>query len=151
MSYSINLHNGQDFLVQVDYTQREVSGVTVLIIVSSFSITAVCGLLAAISLSAFNTRKSTDNEMFVRTHVAAYFVSLLLCDLLQAVGSIMNAQWIQHNSVYMGQFCTIQGAIKQASDVGTALFSLPLYSLAPRHSRAPREDPSSESPATGVG
>jgi len=124
MSYSIDLPNGQDFLVRVNYTQREVSGVTVLVIVSSISIAAVCGLLAAISLSAFNTRKSTDNEMFVRTHVAAYFVSLLLCDLLQAIGSIMNTKWIQHNAVYIGQFCTIQGAVKQASDVGTALFSL---------------------------
>ena len=72
MSYSIDLPNGQDFLVRVNYTQREVSGVTVscklvamtlavaesldlkvLVIVSSISIAAVCGLLAAISVGFF--------------------------------------------------------------------------------------------------
>lgn len=36
-----------------------------------------------IQLSAFHTRKSTDNNLFVRTHVAAFFVSLLFCDILQ--------------------------------------------------------------------
>ena len=34
-------------------------------------------------MSAFNTRTIKNPNMFVRTHVAFYFVSLLLSDILQ--------------------------------------------------------------------
>jgi hypothetical protein len=34
-------------------------------------------------MSAFNTRTVKNPKMFVRTHVAFYFVSLLLSDILQ--------------------------------------------------------------------
>jgi len=36
-----------------------------------------------LKMSAFNTRAVKGPEMFVRTHVAFYFVSLLLSDILQ--------------------------------------------------------------------
>lgn len=124
MSYSYTLPSGDDFNVQVDYTTREVNGVRVLIVASCLSMTATCGLLIAIASSAFNTRKSTNKSLFVRTHVAAYFISLLVCDLLQAVGSIMNEKWVQSTAVYVGRFCTIQGVIKQSADVGIAIFAL---------------------------
>lgn len=124
MSYSYELPSGDDINVRVDYTMREVNGVRVLIVASCLSMTATCGLLIAIALSAFNTRKSTNKSLFVRTHVAAYFISLLLCDLMQAVGSIMNMKWVQHKAVYVGDFCTAQGVIKQAADVGIAMFAL---------------------------
>jgi len=124
MSDTLRLPNGEDFTLRVSYPGNEANGVLVLVVASCISLTAVCFLLIAISLSAFNTRKSTDQNLFLRTHVAAYFISLLLCDLMQAVGSIMNEKWVQHMEVYVGSFCTIQGAIKHASDVGTALFSL---------------------------
>jgi hypothetical protein len=39
--------------------------------------------------SAFNTRTSLDEHLFVRTHVAAYFISLLLCDLLQSMVALL--------------------------------------------------------------
>lgn len=126
MSDSIKLPSGDDFILRVDYTSREENGIKVLIIASSISLTAVCSLLIAIALSAFNTRKSTDKTLFVRTHVAAYFISVLTCDILQAIGSIMSAKWVQKMEVFVGHFCTIQGAVKQASDVGTALFTLVL-------------------------
>jgi hypothetical protein len=58
-----------------------------------------------------------------------------------AVGSIMNQKWVQDMEVLVGHFCTIQGdlcshfhceasaelgagAVKQASDVGSAIFTL---------------------------
>jgi len=123
-NYTFQLPSGDDFTYRVDYTSREVKGVRVLVVASCISMIASCGLLATIALSAFNTRKSTDKALFVRTHVAAYFISLLLCDNLQAIGSIMNEKWVQHLAVYVGEFCTIQGAIKQAADVGIALFAL---------------------------
>lgn len=64
--------------------------------------------------------------MFVRTHVAFYFVSLLLSDILQgeslfiytlavylhrfvAISSIMNAAWVSEGAVVYGSLCTVQG------------------------------------------
>jgi hypothetical protein len=43
---------------------------------------------ALTQLSAYNNRHNsctTDKPHFVRSHVAAYFVSLLLCDFLQGI------------------------------------------------------------------
>jgi hypothetical protein len=78
---------------------------------------------------AFNTRSWTVDKhphLFVRTpvcvsalcspsspdktiQVAAYFISLLLSDLIQAIGSILNAMWIRDMAVEVGVVCTVQG------------------------------------------
>ncbi|EGO25578.1 hypothetical protein SERLADRAFT_465926 [Serpula lacrymans var. lacrymans S7.9] len=110
--------------LEVVYTTSETHAIVTLIVVSCVSVVAVVGLLCAISISAYNTRASSDKNLFVRTHVAAYFVSLLCSDLLQAVGSIMNEEWIRQHVLTTGTFCVAQGAIKQAADVGTAMWSL---------------------------
>lgn len=41
-------------------------------------------------MSAFNTRTIKNPNMFVRTHVAFYFVSLLLSDILQCESQIIH-------------------------------------------------------------
>ncbi|KII92027.1 hypothetical protein PLICRDRAFT_172183 [Plicaturopsis crispa FD-325 SS-3] len=120
------LPSGALFFLKVEYTRAVANGVLTLILTSVVSLIAVLGLLAAISMSAFNTRASEDKNLFVRTHVAAYFVSLLIGDLLQAVGSIMNAKWYEAMAVTADDFCTAQGAIKQAADVSTALWTFVL-------------------------
>ncbi|KAJ7314237.1 hypothetical protein DFH08DRAFT_895814 [Mycena albidolilacea] len=121
------LPDGSEWLIRMDYTTREVHGVTVLVVLSCVSLTAVVGLLLAISLSAFNTRSwSTDKypHLFVRTHVAAYFISLLFSDLIQATGSILNVRWIRDMAVEVGDVCTLQGVLKQTADVATAFWTL---------------------------
>ncbi|KAJ7794978.1 hypothetical protein B0H14DRAFT_2392133 [Mycena olivaceomarginata] len=127
MSNETLLPDGSEWLLRMDYTSREVHGVTVLVVFSCFSLTAVVGLLLAISLSAFNTRSWTTDKhphLFVRTHVAAYFISLLLSDLIQAIGSILNARWIRDMAVVVGDVCTLQGVLKQTADVATAFWTL---------------------------
>lgn len=52
----------------------------------------------------------------------SYFVSLLAANLLQAVGSMVNARWLAIHAVEPGTLCTFQGAIKQAGNVGTAVW-----------------------------
>ncbi|KAJ7863966.1 hypothetical protein B0H14DRAFT_2736966 [Mycena olivaceomarginata] len=96
MSNETLLPDGSEWLIRMDYTTREVHGVTVLIVLSCVSLTAVVGLLLAISLSAFNTRSwSTDKypHLFVRTH---------------QTGSILNARWIRDMAVEVGDVCTLQ-------------------------------------------
>jgi len=106
------------------YSTREKQGVTALVVVSCISLVAIVMLLSVISFSAFNTRTSLDEHLFVRTHVAAYFISLLLCDLLQSTGSILNVRWINYMAVEVGNVCVLQGVLKQASDIGTAFWTL---------------------------
>ncbi|KAI0819683.1 hypothetical protein BC628DRAFT_1401598 [Trametes gibbosa] len=118
------LLDGGSFTLKKSYASGEASGVLVLAIISCISATAVAGLLLAIALSAYNTRKSTSPNLFVRSHVAAYFVSLLLCEVMQTVGSIMNIRWFNQMSVTYEPYCTAQGVLKHISDVGSAYWSL---------------------------
>lgn len=123
-SDTVTLPNGVQLITRVLYTQRESNGVIVLVVISCISLIAVVGLLTAIAISAFNTRKSTEKNLFVRTHVAYYFISLLIADILQAIGSILNAPWVRNKMVEIGPICTAQAVIKQTSDVGAALWVL---------------------------
>ncbi|KAJ7647564.1 hypothetical protein FB45DRAFT_893781 [Roridomyces roridus] len=119
------LPNGSIYVLSKAYTMADVQGVSVLVVASVFSLVAVLSLLSAIALSAFNTRNSAiDQHLFVRTHVAAYFISLLISDLIQAVGSILNGKWIHDMLVVDGDFCTFQAVLKQTADVAVAFWVL---------------------------
>ncbi|KAI0089488.1 hypothetical protein BDY19DRAFT_984970 [Irpex rosettiformis] len=52
-----------------------------------------------------------------------YFVSLLCANLLQAVGVILNVKWVAIHAVEESPVCTVQGFVKQAGNVGTAVWS----------------------------
>jgi len=128
------LSSGDNPLLRIVYTASETKGITSLVFFSCISLIAVVSVLSVIALSAYNNRHNTcttDKPLFVRSHVAAYFVSLLLCDCLQAIGSIMNARWIQSGGVQAGTFCSAQGVITQAADIGAALwtFVIVLYTF----------------------
>ncbi|KAI0075355.1 hypothetical protein K474DRAFT_1646647 [Panus rudis PR-1116 ss-1] len=118
------LPNGEDFLMRIEYTKAEAAGIIALVVVSSISLAAAVGLIVSIAVSAWNTRKSVNPHMFVRSHAAAYLISLLLCDIMQAIGSIINSQWVQQGAVEFRGLCTSQGAIKHLADVGSAIWSL---------------------------
>jgi len=110
--------------VSLSYTSQDIQGVVILIVVSFISLLAVVVLLSVIFLSAYNTRDSVDESLFVRTHAASYFVSLLLCNFMQAIASIINIAWVDNKGIYFGETCVVQGVLKQTSDVGTALWTL---------------------------
>lgn len=74
-------------------------------------------------VSAIRSIRSPDEHKFIRTHVAAYFFSLLLCDLAQGIGALLNTRWIAEGGLEIGSYCTAQAAIKQTGNVGTALWS----------------------------
>ena len=87
-------------------------------------------LLSDIQLSAFRTRSSTDPNLFVRTHSAIFFISLVVCTAFQgmllsnhytyttishrlssAVGGLLTSNWIRERGVHAGAACTTQGAL----------------------------------------
>ena len=55
-------------------------------------------------------------------NVMPYFVSLLVANLLQASGAMINAKWISDLAVEPGMLCSLQGGLKQAGNVGTAVW-----------------------------
>ncbi|KAI0766916.1 hypothetical protein BD413DRAFT_568049 [Trametes elegans] len=118
------LLDGHSFILRRPYSSQEAKGVLILAIASCISATAVSCLLLAIAVSAYNTRHSTARNLFLRSHVAAYFICMLLCDLAQTAGSIMSMRWYNQMAVVYEPYCTAQGVVKHVSDVGTALWSL---------------------------
>ena len=67
---------------------------------------------------------SRRTKTYHRTHVASYLVCLLLSNVLQAIATIMNARWVEKGGVDNGGFCSFQGGLKNAANVGTALWTL---------------------------
>lgn len=68
-------------------------------------------------VSAVRNRRSSSKTLFVRTDVAIYFIALLICNLVQAIGGIVNISWIVTGGVYSGVTCTAQGVLKQVGNV----------------------------------
>jgi len=61
---------------------------------------------------------------FLRTHLDYYFLSLLICDLILSLGSIINIRWISIGTLASGTLCTSQAILKHAGGVGVSLTSL---------------------------
>lgn len=74
-------------------------------------------------MSAIRSIRSPEEHKFIRTHVAVYFFSLLLCDLAQGIGALLNTRWIAQGGLEIGSYCNAQAVIKQTGNVGTALWS----------------------------
>ena len=51
-----------------------------------------------------------------------YFASLLAANLMQAVGTSLNAKWVVDRTVEAGAYCSVQAGLKQAGNVGMALW-----------------------------
>ncbi|KLO16083.1 hypothetical protein SCHPADRAFT_887993 [Schizopora paradoxa] len=99
------------------YGSGQGGAVIMLVLAGVFSITAV--VAASMYYLVFVRRTKT----FHRTNLAPYLISLLLANVLQAIGTIMNARWVKDGKVFNGGFCAAQGGIKNAANVGTAIWS----------------------------
>ena len=58
-----------------------------------------------------------DKTVFVRTQMAKYLCSLLLCNLVQAGGGLLNIAWLVENRIYLSMACTAQATLKQIGNV----------------------------------
>ncbi|PBK78549.1 hypothetical protein ARMSODRAFT_1011114 [Armillaria solidipes] len=99
-------------------------GLVFVVEVASLSATAVVSLLAFICYSAVKVHPRGNSSWTVSTHIHYYFVNLLACDLIQAIGGIMDIRWIAEANVTEGPFCTAQGIFKQLGDLGVALSTM---------------------------
>ncbi|KAJ4002428.1 hypothetical protein F5050DRAFT_17484 [Lentinula boryana] len=83
----------------------------------------VSGLLFYILYSAVVIKRGATRTWKVSTQVHCYFVNLLIFDLIQAIGGVIDAKWVAEAGVTEGPLCTAQGILKQMGDVGVALSS----------------------------
>ncbi|KAF8913599.1 hypothetical protein CPB85DRAFT_1375615 [Mucidula mucida] len=105
-------------------------GIVFIIEFASLSAIAVASLLVYIAYSAVAVRRGASRSWKVSTHIHYYFVNLLVSDLIQAIGGIMDVQWVIDARVTENTLCTVQGIFKQMGDVGVALsYSIALHTL----------------------
>jgi hypothetical protein len=96
-------------------------GLFILVEISAVSASAVTILLAYIAYSAASIRSGSKRRWGIRSPVHLFLLNQLVCDLIQALGGLMNMKWVVDAAVKEGSFCVAQGIIKQLADVGTAL------------------------------
>ncbi|KAI0283560.1 hypothetical protein BC826DRAFT_1110128 [Russula brevipes] len=99
-------------------------GLLLLAETSAVSACAILGLLSYIAYSAVSITRGSPRRWRIEGPAEVYFLNQLAWDLVQATGGLMNIKWAVDASVHSGPFCSAQGAVKQASDVGSALSSL---------------------------
>jgi hypothetical protein len=66
-----------------------------------------------------------DRHKTIRTHIDAYLLCLLIADVVQGFGAIVNIRWIVAGRTFCGHTCTMQGTMKEIGEVGVALLSVP--------------------------
>ncbi|KIK70868.1 hypothetical protein GYMLUDRAFT_148385 [Collybiopsis luxurians FD-317 M1] len=84
----------------------------------------VTSVLIYILYSAVAIKRGASRKWTVSTNVHCYFINLMIFDLIQAIGGIMDVKWVAIGGVSEGPFCTAQGVLKQVGDVGVALSCL---------------------------
>ncbi|KAF4564748.1 hypothetical protein EYR40_010920 [Pleurotus pulmonarius] len=116
-------------------------GLFLIVEVASLSAIATGALLLYILYGLFTRRQdsragghgptggpSTDTESIDNepqdVSGSTYFRNLMVAELIQAIGGLLNIQWIIDASVADGTLCTAQGVMKQMGDVGVALTTL---------------------------
>jgi hypothetical protein len=92
------------------------------------SIIAGAAFLSAIStlILVYMSRLGPPSRLGEYTHIPALFGSLITSNLLQSIGTLINLRWVLAGGVSSGKLCSAQGGIKQAGNVGTAVWSFAL-------------------------
>ncbi|TFK25562.1 hypothetical protein FA15DRAFT_617667 [Coprinopsis marcescibilis] len=103
-------------------SSTDITAVSILVAASFLSFISVLALLFIIGTSAVKAYSSSDRSLFVKSHVAAYFVCLMFCWVIQGMSSAMSIQWLQNKAVSFGVLCTTQGVFKHIADVGAAVW-----------------------------
>jgi len=129
------------FLLVRVYDAFERTGVTWISSAGLVSLFAIFILLVA----------AKPKNAYPRTHVIAYYFSLLAANAVQSSGTVMNLRWVLKGQIDAGTFCSLQGAcarlgtpptnqprshgtvlcysggIKQAGNVATAIWCVFLF------------------------
>jgi len=103
------------------YTSLEVGERIGLAFIVEVAAASLCATGGAIAYYAFLLCSHNGRRRLSRNHLTLYVFSLFVSDFIQAIGGVMDAVWVDKGHVQEGPYCTAQGAMKQAGDVGVAL------------------------------
>ncbi|KAI0065276.1 hypothetical protein BV25DRAFT_1913882 [Artomyces pyxidatus] len=109
----------ESYLSGVQYSAFDNAFITAIVVASFIS------ALSVLMIFLIQTLRPTTH-LGDHTHILALFGSLLLSNLWQAVGTILNTQWVIDGGVTYGSVCRVQGGIKQTGNVGAAFWSFML-------------------------
>ncbi|KAH9978595.1 hypothetical protein BGW80DRAFT_1279883 [Lactifluus volemus] len=112
-------------------TRDQSFGLVVAVEASLLSLIFVVTILGLIGRNALLNRKrllgASDDRKQVKlleTPTDIFLFSLFICELLQALGGLLNIRWVHNGIVKTGSYCTAQGIILQGSQVTAALITL---------------------------
>ncbi|KAN0126207.1 hypothetical protein V8E53_014933 [Lactarius tabidus] len=74
----------------------------------------------------FMSKVGPSSHLGEYTYIPALFGSLITSNLLQSIGTGINLSWVLNGGVSSGTLCSAQGGLKQAGNVGTAVWSFAL-------------------------
>lgn len=86
----------------------------------------VAAMLSLVSVLLVLVFFLPGTKTYKRTHILGYFVCLLVSNVIQSTGTVMNIKWTVEGGVFDGPFCRAQGGIKQAGNIGNACWTLAL-------------------------
>ncbi|KAK0220350.1 hypothetical protein IW262DRAFT_1461614 [Armillaria fumosa] len=108
-------------------------GIFLIVEAASISALSVAALLIYVAFGLF---KRVQVRRVLRKHSmdvdhwdasnSVYFISLMCAELIQALGGLLNIQWIIDAEAIEGTLCVAQGILKQIGDVTVTLTTLAL-------------------------
>ncbi|KAF8583204.1 hypothetical protein K439DRAFT_76324 [Ramaria rubella] len=101
-------------------------GQTIVAETGLFSAVAVLLLFGKITRNVMRKLRRYPREewRFFKSPLDVYMLSLLVSDLLQGVGILLDIKWVVEGSVRCGAYCTTQGVLSQMGETGVALATL---------------------------
>ncbi|KLO07591.1 hypothetical protein SCHPADRAFT_945165 [Schizopora paradoxa] len=99
-------------------------GIVLIVQAGCISLIAVLSLLLYIAYCAVQLRHDPMRRWDASTPLHLYFLSLLIAEVLQETGTLMDLKWVIEATVNNGRYCTAQGILKQIGDVAVALSTL---------------------------
>jgi hypothetical protein len=105
------------------------AGVSFMVVSAALSALAVSSLLGYMTYRQIRRlhawyflKKELDDSADAAD--SSYLVNLMVAELLQAIGGLLNLKWVAEGQVTEGFHCTAQGILKQMGNLGIALTSL---------------------------
>lgn len=95
-------------------------------IIGTVSTLAVSGLLLHLFSVSFISGRggaNKDERIFLRMHLGAFVVCLLLSDLIQGLSGMFQLVWAANKQIDAGPLCTAQAAMIMFGDLGTAFWN----------------------------
>ncbi|KAN0130873.1 hypothetical protein V8E53_011251 [Lactarius tabidus] len=107
-------------------THGQSIGLTVTAEASFLSLIAVMVVFVLMRRNVLRYREALPNGgwKLLQGPSDIYMLALLVYDILQAMGGILDVRWAHNGIVTVGPYCTAQGIIQQIGELGVALITL---------------------------